>query len=72
MRSTFSISLPRELARELDRLAGEEGISRSEAIRESLRDYLFIRHFRKLRRNAMKRAQARGLYVDQDVFDRIS
>jgi metal-responsive CopG/Arc/MetJ family transcriptional regulator len=37
---TFTISLPPELAREVDRVARQEGRSRSEFFREAVRQYL--------------------------------
>lgn len=49
-----------------------EGVSRSDLVRESLRDYLFVRQFRKLRKGMMAKASQRGIHTDQDVFDRVS
>lgn len=72
MRKTVSLSLPEELKAELDRLVAEEGLSRSDVLRESLRDYLFVRRFRRLRQRISARARARGVFTDQDVFDRVS
>ena len=72
MRETITISIPKAIKRELDEVTAQEGISRSDLVRESLRDYLFIRRFRTLRSKMMARAQALGLHTDQDVFDRIS
>ncbi len=72
MRETITISLPNDIKKELDELTSEEGISRSDLVRESLRDYLFIRRFRTLRQKMMARAQAQGLYKDEDIFERVS
>lgn len=72
MRETVTISLPEGVKRELDRVAKAEGVSRSDVLRQSLEDYLFLRRFRELRRRMMAAAQARGIYTDQDVFDRTS
>jgi len=72
MRQTISISLPVEIKKELDRVTAKEGLSRSDIIRESLQDYLFVRRFRSLRSRMMAKAQAQGIYTDQDVFDRVS
>jgi metal-responsive CopG/Arc/MetJ family transcriptional regulator len=58
--------------RELDRVAQEEGVSRSDVLRQSLEDFLFARRFRRLRQRMMATAQAQGIYTDQDVFDRVS
>ena len=72
MRETVTISLPEALRRELDRVAKEEGVSRSDVLRQSLDDFLFLRRFRQLRQRMMAAAQAQGIYTDQDVFDRVS
>jgi predicted transcriptional regulator len=72
VRDTVTISLPPGLRRELDRLAEREGLSRSEILRASLEDYLFVRRFRALRTRLMAAAQAQGIFTDEDVFDRVS
>jgi metal-responsive CopG/Arc/MetJ family transcriptional regulator len=72
MRETVTISLPRAIRRELDRVAKEEGVSRSDVLRQSLEDFLFVRRFRQLRQRMMAAAQAQGIFTDEDVFTRIS
>jgi predicted transcriptional regulator len=72
MRETVTISLPPAVRRELDRVAREEGISRSDVLRQSLEDFLFARRFRALRQRMMASAQAQGVYTDEDVFTRVS
>jgi metal-responsive CopG/Arc/MetJ family transcriptional regulator len=72
MRQAVTVSLPEELAEELDSLARREKMSRSDLIRESVRNYLFVRKFRALRSRLMVKAQAQGIYTDQDIFDRVS
>jgi metal-responsive CopG/Arc/MetJ family transcriptional regulator len=72
MRETITISVPHEIKAELDKVVREEGISRSDVVRESLRDYLFLRRFRQLRARMMAKAAAQGIVTDQDVFDKIS
>ena len=72
MRETVTISLPRAVRRELDKVAKEEGISRSDVLRQSLEDFLFVRRFRQLRQRMMAAAQAHGVFTDEDVFTRVS
>jgi metal-responsive CopG/Arc/MetJ family transcriptional regulator len=72
MRESISISLPEDLKAELDQLTEAEGVSRSDLVREALRDYLFVRRFRRLREELMPFAEAQGIYTDEDVFDAIS
>jgi metal-responsive CopG/Arc/MetJ family transcriptional regulator len=72
MRQTVAISLPEDLKEALDKVCEEEGVSRSDLVRESLRDYLFYRRFRALREKLLAKARAQGIYTDEDVFDRVS
>jgi metal-responsive CopG/Arc/MetJ family transcriptional regulator len=72
MRETVTISLPQAVRRELDKVAKEEGISRSDVLRQSLEDFLFARRFRQLRQRMMAAAQAQGIFTDEDVFTRVS
>ncbi|MBI3562810.1 MAG: ribbon-helix-helix protein, CopG family [Gammaproteobacteria bacterium] len=72
MRETITISVPEEIKNELDKIVQDEGVSRSDVIRESLRDYLFMRRFLKLRARMLAKAQAQGIYTDEDVFKKIS
>ena len=72
MRETITISVPEEIKAELDKVVHDEGISRSDIVRESLRDYLFMRRFRQLRAKMIAKAQAQGVFADEDVFKRVS
>lgn len=72
MRSTLTISLPEKVRAQLDRVSKAEGVSRSDIVRESVRDYLFIRQLRSLRKTMVSKASQRGIHTDQDVFDRVS
>ena len=68
----MTISLPQAVRRELDKVAKEEGVSRSDVLRQSLEDCLFVRRFRRLRLRMMASAHAEGVYTDEDVFTRVS
>jgi metal-responsive CopG/Arc/MetJ family transcriptional regulator len=72
MRETVTISLPAAVRREVDRIAKEDGVSRSDVLRQSLEEFLFVRRFRQLRQRMMATAQAQGIYIDEDVFTRVS
>ena len=72
MRSTITISIPARLRHELDVISAAEGVSRSDLVRESLRDYLFLRRFRALRKSMTVTASARGVFTDEDVFREVS
>ena len=66
MRRTITI------CRELYRLSQNEGISRSNVVRESNRDLLFVRRFRSLRKAMVAKASRHGVSTDQDVFNKVS
>jgi metal-responsive CopG/Arc/MetJ family transcriptional regulator len=72
MRDTISVSLPTEVRQELDEAAEADGRSRSAVVREALRDYLLQRRFRRLRSRMVIRAREKGIFTDEDVFERIS
>lgn len=72
MRESISISLPEDLKAEVDRVTRAEGVSRSDFVREALRDALFLRRFRALRQELMAYGAAQGLHTDEDVFREIS
>lgn len=72
MRSTITISVPEQMKSELEKLSRADGVSRSDIVRESLRDYLFVRRFRSMRKSMVSKASANGIYTDQDVFDAVS
>ena len=69
----LSISVPERLAEELERMAAEEGVSRSELFRSMVKAYKRERaaaDFLELQRRLAPKAQARGIKTDEDV-DRI-
>ncbi len=72
MRESISISLPEGLKAELDEAVQAEGVSRSDVVRQALRDHLFVRRFRDLRRQLMPYAEAQGAFTDEDIFDEVS
>ncbi|HET8551361.1 MAG TPA: ribbon-helix-helix protein, CopG family [Gammaproteobacteria bacterium] len=72
MRENISISLPEDLKAELDRVSSLEGVSRSDLLREALKEYLFVKEFRALRTRMVAQAQVNGIFTDEDVFNRTS
>jgi metal-responsive CopG/Arc/MetJ family transcriptional regulator len=72
MRKTLTISLPEEVKDALDKASAEEGLTRSDLIRDSLRDYLFLRRFRSLRSRMLRKARKQGIHTDEDVFEKLA
>lgn len=66
----ISVSVPEALARELDRMAEEEGISRSELVRLMARSYKRERaeaELLELQRIFAPKARAAGIFTEEDV-----
>jgi len=64
---TWTVSLPPNLVREVERTAKEEDRTRSELVREALRVYIEERRWRKLQRDTAARAAVLGLRSEDDV-----
>jgi CopG family transcriptional regulator/antitoxin EndoAI len=62
----LSLSLPPALLREAERLAKQEGRTRSELFREALRRYVEERRWAELRAYGTRQARKQGL-ADSDV-----
>ncbi len=66
----FSISVPERLAEELERMADEEGVSRSELVRLMARAYRRERseeEFLRLQRELGRKARALGVGTEEEV-----
>ena len=69
MRTTkpITISLPADLLRETERVAKEETRTRSELIRDALRQYLTSRRWQRLRQCGTESAERLGLKTESDL-----
>lgn len=66
----LSVSVPERLAEELERMAREEGVSKSELVRLMARAYKRERseeEFLRLQRELAPRARALGILTEEDV-----
>ena len=72
MRTILSVSIPENMAMELDRSAKETGRTRSEIVKEALRSFLWEERFEELRKTVRAKAKKRGYVTDEDVFKDIS
>ncbi len=64
--SILSISLPPELSTDLDEVASQERRSRSELVREAVRQYILMSRWKAFREKAALKAIGRGLR-EEDV-----
>lgn len=68
MEKTLNIRIPSDIRAELSALSKEEKRPLSDLVRESLREFLTVRRFRKQRAKVLPFAEAQGLLTDDDVF----
>ncbi|MBP1775841.1 MAG: ribbon-helix-helix protein [candidate division NC10 bacterium] len=72
MRTIVSVSLPPDLAAELNRLARKTGRTKSDILKESFSAYLWETQFRALQRYYLPRAKKAGLLTEEDVLRAVS
>lgn len=72
MNQTLTIRIPDDLREGLQELSRNENKPVSDIVRESLKRYLAIYHFRQLRNMTLPFAEAQGILSDEDVFSMIS
>ena len=68
MKNPITIRLPEDLRKRLQEISKQEQVPVSDIVRESLRKYVSIHRFRKLRDKVLPFAEAQGLLTDEDIF----
>jgi len=72
MRAVLSISLPEELAKELNEFAREMGRNKSDIVKESISLFLWEARFNKTRRTLAPKAKKQGIITEDDLFRTVS
>ena len=72
MNKTITIRIPDNMKKELEDLSKLENKPVSDLVRESIKKYIRIYRFRKLRDMTLPFAEAQGILTDEDVFKSIS
>ncbi len=72
MKETLTVRIPSDLRDELERISEAESKPVSDLVRDSIRGYIAIYNFRKLRKKILPYAEAQGILTDEDVFSSIS
>jgi predicted CopG family antitoxin len=72
MNQTLTIRIPDDMREVLQELSRNENKPVSDIVRESLKRYLAVYRFRKLRNVVLPFAEAQGLLSDEDIFGMIS
>ena len=72
MRTVLSVSLPENMAKELNAFAKEMGRNKSDILKESLGLYLWDAKLRKAQKIFYSKAKAKGIITEDDMFKEIS
>ena len=72
MGQSITIRIPEEMRRELEELSRSENKPLSDLVRDSLKKFIAVYRFRKLRNTVLPFAEAQGILTDEDVFESIS
>ena len=72
MRTTLTISLPKEISRQLALLVKRTGKSRSQVVQDALRRQIAVERFQNLREKLVPKGAKAGFVSDEDVFKAIS
>ena len=72
MNQTLTIRIPDDLREGLQELSRNENKPAGDIVRESLKRYLAIYRFRRLRNMVLPFAEAQGILSDEDIFSLIS
>ena len=71
MDKIITFRVPQDLNSDLQKISKEEDKPVSNLVRESLRRYVQIYRFRKLREKVLPFAEAQGLLTDEDIFNKL-
>lgn len=68
----MTVRIPDELRKDLKKISQMQGVPVSDLVRESLKKYVLLYRFRKLREMVLPFAEAQGILTDEDVYKLIS
>jgi metal-responsive CopG/Arc/MetJ family transcriptional regulator len=72
MQEKITITLPQNIRTALDVILAEEGKSASDLISQAIAEYLFFRELRLLQDQLTAKAQRRGIFSEDDIFEQVS
>ncbi len=72
MREVISVSLTKDLKEKLEKLSKSLENSKSEIVKQALRQFFAKEEFKNLRGKMTPEAKKRGIYTDEDIFEKIS
>ncbi len=68
MKQNLTVSLTEKVRSDLERLAKDEGLSKSQIVRNAIRDYVFAKKLM-IFQSKMLANVPNGMLTDEDVFD---
>ncbi|MBI2058901.1 MAG: ribbon-helix-helix protein, CopG family [Nitrospirae bacterium] len=72
MEAAITVRLPKDLVRQLSAVARKRRLPRSAIVREALQRQLALQEFEELAAETRKRAAARGIVSEEQIFDMVS
>ncbi len=72
MRTVLSVSLPEQMAHELEAYADATGRNKSDIVKESLAVYLWETRFKETKKKLARKAKKAGIITEEDVFSVVS
>ena len=72
MRTVLSVSLPNQMAAELETFAKATGRNKSDIVKESISLYLWEMRYRNVRKMLSSKAKKAGVVTEDDVFKAVS
>ncbi len=72
MRTVLSVSLPDNMAAELETMAKAMGRNKSDIVKESLGLFLWEMKFRNIKKKLSSKAKAAGVITEEDIFKAVS
>ena len=71
MSQSITIRIPENMRKELEELSKSENRPISDLVRDSLKKFILVYRFRKLRNTVLPFAEAQGILTDEDVFENL-
>ncbi len=72
MQETITIKLPQNIRSALEVVLAEEGRSANDLINQAVAEYIFFRELHLLQERLIAKAQQRGIFSEDDVFEQVS
>jgi len=72
MSQTLTIRISDSMRAQLQEISKTEDKTIGDLVRESLRRYITVQRFRRLRNKVLPFAEAQGILTDEDVFEQLS